>query len=299
MKPPAYTIENHAAVYDFYRDYTPHKTFTRNAYRLLHRIMQPRITYDECSRQELPELLQRNTPMIITLNHLSDRHDQWTSAAVASDVLPEKVGDIRVLAKSTFYTGELLDEMKVPRHKLVRSLAQRALTGFVNNMGTMPVYRPTDQSSEQRRLSIEAANSTWDTLGELLETGHPVAIYGEGTADTQDPRYNLPIKAGIGHLAIQTLQEGRPPGVIIPIGVSYPEYTERTNRKGKTAIQPSKLTHAHAHVGEIYHLQPDDTVRTIQKQTARVLQDATSVAFMLQQPRYLDADGSDISYRFQ
>lgn len=298
MKLPDYHIENHAEVYDFYRDYEPRRLLTRNAYRLLERIMQPSVTYDDATREVLPELIASDTPMIIALNHMSDRHDQWTSAAVASNVLPAKIGDVRVLAKSTFYTGELLDEMKVPRHKLIRPLAQRAVTGFVNTMGTMPIYRPGDQSSEQRKLSMAAASSAWDSLGELMESGHPVAIYAEGTADTTNPRQNLAIKAGIGHLALQTLQEGRLPGVIVPIGISYPEYTERINRKGNAAMQPSKLKRAQAHVGALYQLQPGDSVRSVQLATTRVLQGATDWAFWHQQPIYLDANGHNISDQF-
>lgn len=298
LRTPDYHIENHAEVYDFYRDYEPHEAFARHAYKLLKRIMQPNISYDNTVREQLAEMAANNTPTIITLNHLSDRHDQWTSAAIASRVFPEKVGDIRVLAKSTFYTGELLDEMNVPQHRIIRPIAQRAVTTFVNNMGTVPIYRPNDQSSEQRKLSLAAADSAWSSLGNLLESGHPVAIYAEGTADTVSPQKNLAIKAGIGHLALQTLREGRQPGVIVPIGVSYPEYTQRINRKGTLAVQPTKLKRAHAHVGTPYHIQSEDTVRSVQATTARILQSATTRAFASRQPVYLDTEGRNISDRF-
>lgn len=284
MKTPDYSIANSAEVYKYHSMYEPHRRFTRSMYRLLNRIMQPTVSYNPETQKRLPIIVEKGHPLILAPNHTSDRHDQWTAAAVAhqldKDFNFQLVGDIRVLAKSTFYTGELRREMGIP------ALAQSALTSFVNNMGTMPVYRPNDLSSETRKQSVEAVNQLWDTSSNLMISGHPIGIFPEGTADTLDPSHNLPIKAGLGKLACITTQKISPETSvhILPIGISYPEFTRRTNRKGNEAVIPSVLRGSHVHIGEIYDVTPDDSVNTVNREVARILQDATTQAFAEQRP---------------
>lgn len=284
MKKPSYELQNYQEIYDFYSEYQPVRKFTRGAYKTLNRIMKPTVTYDYMNRDELDYLSDTNAPIILALNHQSDRHDQWVSAAVGSQILPRKVGDISILVKSTFYTGELLDEMKVSRSKLVRPLAQRGLTNFVNNMGSIPLYRPGDQSDEQLELSRAANEYAFDMLAERMQRGRPVGIYPEGTADTSDPTRINPIKAGIAHLAMRSLVSGKEPAIIVPIGVSYPEYIRRVNRKGNESVQPRVLKGAHAHIGEILHLDRDATLDEIRYDIGVVLQRSVDTAFEIQQP---------------
>ena len=287
MKKPNYELANHEAVYDFYSNYRPIKTLTKNAYRLLNKVMRPTVSYGELYREELDYLARRDTPLILALNHQSDRNDQWTSAAVAYNMLPQKVGDIGILVKSTFYTGELLDEMKVSRGKIIRPIAQRALTNFVNTMGSVPVYRPGDQSSEQHDMSMSATDELFDVLAERMHHGMPTAIYPEGTADTTDPTRINPIKGGIAHLALRSIDyNDTKPTVIVPIGISYPAYKHKVNRKGNESVQPAILKDAHAHVGEFYYVEPGSTVNEVRAETARVLQGAVTTAFETQNPTY-------------
>lgn len=287
MKKPNYELSNYEAVYDFYSEYRPLRTFTKNAYRLLDKLTKPSVSYGELYHEELDYLADRNTPVILAINHQSDRSDQWTSAAVGYNMLPQKVGDISILVKSTFYTGELLDEMKISRSKVVRPMSQRALTNFVNNMGSIPVYRPGDQSDEQHTLAMNAANYVFDMLADRMQLGMPTAIYPEGTADTTDPTHINPIKAGIAHLALRSLDKyNNEPTVIVPIGVSYPAYKSKVNRKGNPSVQPTVLKNAHAHVGEFYYVEPGSTVDDIRGETARVLQAAVTRAFDIQNPTY-------------
>lgn len=226
---------------------------------------------------------------------------------------------MRVLGKSAFYTGELVSEFGIPprfeprdddarieryvREKLdalsVRvtpKLAQFIMTKFVNNMGTLPVYRPGDippGEGDTRRLPLAAADRLWETCILQLTRGHPVGIFPEGTADTDNPRKLLPVKAGIGQLATRLLREtDGAPGYILALGMTYPEYQEKINRKGNLAVQPRKLRGGHLHLGEMYKVQDTDSVRDVQAAVASRLQTAVTQSFEEGSPELYDLEGN-------
>lgn len=276
MKQPSYKLESIDDIretYDYHESLRPKKEFTQNAYRLINYIVAPEITYEPGSRDRLNELNETRAPQIYAINHLSNLHDQWTAAAIGHQIAPELVGDIRVLAKDGFYNGELMDQFDVsPR---LRKFAQPLLTRFVNQMGAIPVSRAKNHE-HNRALALQSSRYMMDMLGRLIEAGNPVAGYFESTHNYRNPEVNLEIKAGIGHLAMRSLQEGRMPASIVPIGVSYGrDYKEI----GEGLAKPNKIRHPQVHIGTISTVEKGNTVNNIVRRTAHNLQNATTQAF--------------------
>lgn len=326
MKPPDYRITHFDEAYHFHDSYEPFRPFTKLSYEVIRRAMEPTLSADETTDALLPEILEEGRPLILAPNHTSDRHDQWLAAAAAREIerrydIPI-VGDVRVLGKSAFYTGKLVTEFGIPPRfeprdddnwleRFVRAkldtlsvrvtpkLAQYVMTRFVNAMGTMPVYRPSDLQpgeGDARRLSLAAADRLWETCITQLLQGHPVGIFAEGTADTEDPRRILPVKAGIGQLATRLVRETSEPGYILPLGMCYPEYQEKVNRKGKLAVQPRTLKGGHVHLGTIHEVQPGDGARNVQSAVATQLQAAVTQTFAHRQPTFYDIDNNPIDW---
>lgn len=275
MKRPTYEIEHFKENYDYHRDFQPNKTFARHAYRLIHWVMQPEIAYEPSSQETLAALSDARAPQIYALNHLSNLHDQWTAAAIAQEIAPDMVGDIRVLAKDGFYNGELLAQLGVDAK--YRRLLQPLMTHFVNHMGTIPVSRAKNHT-DNRALSLKSNQYMMDMLGELLEEGHPVAGYFESTHNYTHPEKNLPLKSGLGHLAKRTLEPGKTPASIVPIGVSYGrEYKPA----GDSLAKPSRIRRAQVYVGKIATVEHGMSVNDITQIAAANLQNATTHAFEL------------------
>ena len=279
MKRPTYEIEQFKENYDYHRDFQPNRTFTRNAYRLIHRVMQPEVVYEPGSQEALAELCDERAPQIYALNHLSNLHDQWTAAAIAHEIAPTMVGDIRVLAKDGFYNGELLTQLGVDAR--YRRVLQPLMTRFVNQMGTIPVSR-TKNHIDNRALSMKSNQYMMDMLGELLEEGHPIAAYFESTHNYAHPEKNLPLKSGIGHLAKRTLEPGKTPASIVPIGVSYGREYKPV---GEGLAKPSRIRRAQVYVGKIATVEHGMSVNDITQLAATNLQEATTHAFALYDQR--------------
>lgn len=279
MKRPTYEIEHFKENYDYHRDFQPNKAFARSAYRLIHRVMQPEVAYEPESQQTLADLGEARAPQIYALNHLSNLHDQWTAAAIAQEIAPEMVGDIRVLAKDGFYNGELLAQLGVSAkyHRVLQPL----MTRFVNNMGTIPVSR-TKNHTENRALSLRSNQYMMDMLGDLLEEGHPIAAYFESTHNYVHPEKNLPLKSGIGHLAKRTLAPDKTPASIVPIGVSYGrDYTPVAVGEAK----PKHIRRAQVYIGKIATVEHGMSINDITQLAAVNLQNATTRAFELYDQR--------------
>ena len=322
MKLPDYHISNFEEAYEFHDTYEPSRVFAKFTYGTIRTLMRPTLSVEEKTDSSLSEILEEGKPLIIAPNHTSDRHDQWLAAAAASEIGRHYntpiAGKVRVLGKSAFYTGELVSEFGVPPRfeshednnwieryvrerldtlsvRITPKIAQYLMTKFVNNMGTMPVYRPGDiqpGEGDTRRLPLAAADRLWETCIQQLTQGHPVGIFPEGTADTEDPRKTLPVKAGIGQLAARLVRQTSEPGYILTLGMSYPEYQEKINRKGNLAVQPRKLRGGHIHLGEIYEVQPTDSPRDIQAAVAARLQTAVTRSFEEGDPTLYDLDGN-------
>lgn len=267
MSDPVYARE----VYDYHLNYRPVRFLARQAYRGLYVGMQPEITYSPDTADMLAQLIHEDAPLLLTLNHLSDLHDQWTAAAIAHRIMPQKVGDIRVIAKDGFYNQKLLQKQKVP--KPFRPIVQPVMTIAVNHLGTVPAARSKDHPDTRLR---DTSTILFDTATTFTQTGRPVALYPEGTHNYAHPETNLPLQRGIGEIAIRSLLPGNTPASIVPIGVSYGrDYRDI----GGGLSKPNHVRHAAVHIGHIATVEQGMTVDDIVALTAHNLQAATDSAF--------------------
>lgn len=258
-------------VYDYQLAYRPTRAFTRSAYWLFDTVMRPDVTYEEGSREQLAQLSAEDAPMLLTLNHLSDLYDQSTAAAIAHKILPEKVGDIRVVAKDGFYNKKLLSKLGIP--KPLQAPLQPVLTGFINQMGTIPAARKKDYVDTD---IADAREIFVDTVNTFVQTGHPTGMYVEGTHNYQHPELNLPVQRGIGEIALRSLEPGNLPVNIVPIGVSYGrDYQDIGNGLAK----PTRTRHASVHIGRIATVEHGMSAGDVIALTAAHLQAATTQAF--------------------
>lgn len=271
MKRPVYDLSTPAgakAVYEYQLAYRPYRRFTRATYWGFDAVMRPEITCHEGTQSRLAQLSADDAPMLLTLNHLSDLHDQSTGAAIAHQILPQKVGDIRVVAKDGFYNKKLLSKLHVP------TLLQPLVTGFVNQMGTIPAARKKDHEDASLAATSELF---FDTVNTFTQTGRPTAIYVEGTHNYQHPEINLPVQRGIGQIALRSLEPGNTPVSIVPIGVSYGrDYCDI----GDGLAKPNRIRHASVHIGQIAMVEQGMSAEDIVELTAENLQEATTRAFV-------------------
>ena len=268
MTTPSYRLEDYENTYEYHRDFRPQEVFTRNAYRLIRRISQPHVAYQSGSREMLDALDQEAVPLILPINHLSNLHDQWTAAAVADIAIPTRIGTTRVLAKDAFYNGALLRQLHAP------SFLQPLLTKGVNHMGTIPVSRAKNHDNRQL---VDAANKKmFDVIADLQSQGTSIALYPESTHNYVHPETLLPVRPGIGEIAVRSLQKCQP--ALVPIGISYgPDRTPID----EYATKPTHIRHAQAYIGDITLLEPDMNVQDIMELTRRTLQDSVDHAHEL------------------
>jgi 1-acyl-sn-glycerol-3-phosphate acyltransferase len=142
-------------------------------------------------------------------------------------------------------------------------------------MGTIPASRGKNHK-DRLRLVSQANSEMFDMLGELQSRGESIALYPESTHNYTNPEKLLPIRPGIGEIAIRSLQYTRP--ALVPIGVSYgPEYTQIDENTAK----PAHIRRAQAYIGEVTRLDQDMSVEDVVAITAHTLQDAVDHAHAL------------------
>ena len=188
---------------------------------------------------------------------------------MADIAIPDRIGNTHVLAKDAFYDGGLLKQLGVPQS------AQPIVTKFVNHMGTIPASRGKNHKDKLRLVS-QANSEMFDMLSELQSRGESIALYPESTHNYTNPEKLLPIRPGIGEIAIRSLQHTRP--ALVPIGVSYgSEYTQIDENTAK----PAQIRRAQAYIGEVTRLDQDMSVEDVVAITAHTLQDAVDHAHAL------------------
>lgn len=273
MKRPTYELEDYRYTYEYHRQFRANKAFARSAYWLMHKVMQPNVTYEPGTQATLENLHAEAAPQIFALNHLSNLHDQSTAAAVAHEALPQYVGDIRVLAKDGFYNGELLLQLNVPSR--YQRFIQPVMTPAINHLGTTPVSR-TKNHRDKPKLAAEANEYMFDMLADLLEDGTPIAGFFESTHNYQHPPTNLPLRDGLARLVLRTLKPGRTPAAVIPIGISYGRDYEAI---GEGLEKPNRIRRPQAHIGEVMVAERGMEAADITALAAAKLQAATDTAF--------------------
>lgn len=198
MEPPEVSLENTDAVYDYYRDHRQNLVKAKAAYWLLGRRFQPRVRYADGARKALRDFISEGRPLIISINHLSEKDPYTVSAAAWRSPLRPVIGHTRVLAKHEVF-------------------ADRKMRGTLDMMGGLPVFRSKDHEC----ASVNAASERLiDTCAVVLARGDSIALFPEGTCNYVDHTQVLELGGGIGHIACRARTLGADP-VLVSLGLSY------------------------------------------------------------------------------
>ncbi|QLY28057.1 1-acyl-sn-glycerol-3-phosphate acyltransferase [Nocardia huaxiensis] len=223
MKPPAVTLENYGAVYDYYRDHRQNLLKAKAAYWLLGRRFAPRVGFAAGARKGLRDFISEGRPLVIAINHLSEQDPYTVSGAAWRSPLRPVIGHTRVLAKHEVF-------------------ADPALRNTLDMMGGMPVFRSKDHES----LSVKAASERLiDTCAVVLARGDSVALFPEGTCNYVDHTRVLDLGGGIGHIVCRARELGANP-VLVSLGLSY----------GPRPDPAAELSKADVHSASFYFRTP-------------------------------------------
>ncbi|MGX1808666.1 lysophospholipid acyltransferase family protein [Nocardia sp. NPDC055321] len=198
MEPPEIALDNYDAVYDYYRDHRQNLVKAKAAYWLLGHRFRPRVGFAEGARKELRDFISGGRPVVISINHLSEKDPYTVSAAAWRSPLRPVIGHTRVLAKHEVF-------------------ADPKMRGMLDTMGGMPVFRSRDHENSP----VNAASARLiDTCAEILARGDSIALFPEGTCNYVDHTRVQELGGGIGHVVSRARELGANP-VLVNIGLSY------------------------------------------------------------------------------
>ncbi|MBL1077242.1 1-acyl-sn-glycerol-3-phosphate acyltransferase [Nocardia sp. 2] len=235
MEPPEVTLENSDAVYDYYRDHRQNLVKAKLAYWLLGRRFQPRVGYAVGARKELRDFISAGRPLVISINHLSEKDPYTVSAAAWRSPLRPVIGHTRVLAKHEVF-------------------ADAKMRGTLDMMGGMPVFRSKDHES----YSVNAASERLiDTCAMVLTRGDSIALFPEGTCNYVDHTRVLELGGGIGHFVCRARERGADP-VLVSLGLSYGPRPDPAAELSKADVRSASFYFGRP-VGELPALPADIT----------------------------------------
>ncbi|MEV0465402.1 1-acyl-sn-glycerol-3-phosphate acyltransferase [Nocardia tengchongensis] len=251
MEPPEVTLENCDAVYDYYRDHRQNLVKAKAAYWLLGRRFKPRVGFAAGARKGLRDFISAGRPLIISINHLSERDPYTVSAAAWRSPLRPVIGHTRVLAKHEVF-------------------ADPKLRGTLDMMGGMPVFRSKDHESS----SVNAASERLiDTCAVVMARGDSIALFPEGTCNTVDHTRVLDLGGGIGHIACRARELGADP-VLVSLGLSYGPRPDPAAELGKADVLSASFYFGMP-VGEL-PAQPADITRMARDELQAALDGAVA-----------------------
>ncbi|MGW4246766.1 lysophospholipid acyltransferase family protein [Nocardia sp. NPDC004722] len=198
MEPPEVALDNCDAVYDYYRDHRQNLLKAKAAYWLLGRRFRPRVSFAPGAGEALRAVISAGRPLLISINHLSEKDPYTVSAAAWRSPLRPVIGHTRVLAKHEVF-------------------ADPKMRGTLDMMGGLPVFRSKDHESS----SVNAASERlFDTCAARMARGDSIALFPEGTCNYLDHTRVLELGGGLGHIACRARQLGAEP-VLVSLGLSY------------------------------------------------------------------------------
>lgn len=198
MESPQVSLGNYEAVYEYYRSHQQNRFLARRAYALLALKYRPRVHYAPGAETALTALLERGAHVVVAVNHLTES-DHFTLAATAwRSPLRRVIGRTRVLAKDDLFVD--------PKQRRK-----------VDLMGGIPVFRSKNYGL---RAVSDAGRMMMDAAAERLGDGDSLAIFPEGTCNTEDPTRLQHVNSGIGHIVARAGKLGCAPA-LVSIGINY------------------------------------------------------------------------------
>ncbi|WP_458686554.1 lysophospholipid acyltransferase family protein [Nocardia tengchongensis] len=251
MQPPEVTLENFDAVYDYYRDHRQNLLKAKAAYWLLGRRFQPRVGFAAGARRELRDFISEGRPLVISINHLSEKDPYTVSAAAWRSPLRPVIGHTRVLAKHEVF-------------------AEPKLRSTLDMMGGMPVFRSKDHESS----SVNAASGRLiDTCAEVMARGDSIALFPEGTCNYVDHTRVLELGGGIGHIVCRARELGANP-VLVSLGLSYGPREDPAAELSKADVRSASFYFGRP-VGEL-PAQPADITGLVREELQAALDGAVA-----------------------
>lgn len=195
---PMVNIANYDEVYDFYRTHQQFKLGAKLAYYALNKIYKPELHYADDAWDEIRELVDDDTSLIIAPNHLT-YSDQYVVAASAWDSpIRPGIGNARVLAKD----------------ELFRGLTRRP----IDMLGGIPAFRSKNHDPVK---VAEAAEKLIDITAQRLANGDHVGIFAEGTCNLDDPKRLAPLKSGLARMALRAKEVYGAKVAVMTMGMSF------------------------------------------------------------------------------
>ena len=266
-KPPVDAMHI-AEVYDHYRDSTVNKPFVKFAHFVLGKAMRSEISYwHEEGPEMLGDAIQQGIGIVFAANHRTN-NDQYVLAA-----LPAQVEQLESMQGATFIPSK------------TNLFQQKQLRWAVEQLGAIPAYRAKDFTEDQARLRRIAADDLIDVSVHRVTNGQHMAIFPEGTRNTEKPNEVQKLHRGIGEIICRAQAERD--FLILPIGIAYGE----DKPKGAATIIKKPVMNIrnawapHVHIGQPLETpfgSPEDIKVSLQV----ALQDSVDIAIENRQQRY-------------
>ncbi|GAC67204.1 1-acyl-sn-glycerol-3-phosphate acyltransferase [Gordonia soli] len=211
-------------VYAHYRQHQQSVRRAQSMYGILAMRHRPRVRYIDDARHELRRVARRSgPPLLIAVNHIRETDPLVLAAAGFLSPLRARIGHMRVLAKDELFVES------VQRDK-------------IDALGGIPVFRPKDH---EIRAAVAAAQQMFEVCADRMVRGDSIAIFPEGTCNTEEPATVQKLSSGVGHIAVQARNAGADAPQLVAIGLAYPP--ERGGRAGRPVVvmsSPAELTAA-------------------------------------------------------
>lgn len=213
MGRPTVKLENHEAVYAYYRGHEQSMVFAKTAGAVLARVYRPTITCDDGAEEAIAEALADGARVVISPNHTT-ADDQYVIVALA-----QRLPALRSIRGRAFIPAE-------PSLFTRRGIGGKVLRRSVDGLGAIPTFRLEDLrrkgieiTEEIEELYRQAIVRASETQVAKLIAGHSMAGFWEGTRNRVRYAEVQPLRKGIAHTVIAAAEQVKV--VLIPVGFSY------------------------------------------------------------------------------
>ncbi|MFL0579015.1 lysophospholipid acyltransferase family protein [Dietzia sp. 179-F 9C3 NHS] len=199
---PEVTVENAAAVYEFYGPGRRRDAFTHPVLRLADLLYAPEVRIPPAVEAEIHRLHEAGVGIIVAANHPSI-HDPLLLATAVWDRRVRFLSDGTGLTKDPLFRGPL-----------------RPLFEYT---GTVPVFRAKNYLDSPPEFHDDASRRLIQLCVDRIVAGGVVLTFVEGTNSSTDDLRTLrleSVKKGVGQMVGGTRAAGRPVAVV-PVAIAY------------------------------------------------------------------------------
>lgn len=199
---PEVSLENYAAVYDYFGPGRRRSWFSEPFFRLVSAVWAPEVRISTAIAAEATRLREAGVGIIVAANHPSTK-DPFVLTGLGWD--PR----IRFLSRSVALSKD--------------ELFRGPTAPVFEYMGTLPVFRAKNYPDVPRETHLAASLRLIAECVDHLGAGGSVVAFVEGTTSAPEERRELrleSVKSGIGQMVSGVVESGRPVA-ILPFGFDY------------------------------------------------------------------------------